>query len=71
VHNNIHIIFPYSTDKLDRFHRQFDAIRFIRVRQSFFSRVSPPLQLSTKLIVFKGIVFGKIGEPFLSLLHDA
>ena len=47
------------------------SIPFIFVRQSFFSRASPPLQLSTKLIVFKGIVFGKIGELFLSLLHDA
>ena len=71
VHNNIHIIFPYSTDKLDRFYNTFKSIQFIFVRQSFFSRASPPLQLSTKLIVFKGIVFGKIGEPFLSLLHDA
>ena len=71
VHNNIHIIFPYSTDKLGRFYNIFKSIPFIFVRQSFFSRASPPLQLSTKLIVFKGIVFGKIGEPFLSLLHDA
>ena len=47
------------------------SIQFIFVQQSFFSRASPTLQLSTKLIVFKGIVFGKIGEPFLSLLHDA
>ena len=71
VHNNIHIIFPYSTDKLDRFYNTFQSIQFIFVRQSFFRRASPPLQLSTKLIVFKGIVFGKIGEPFLRLLHDA
>jgi len=39
--------------------------------RAFSVELLPPLQLSTKLIVFKGIVFGKIGEPFLSLLHDA
>ena len=54
VHNDIHIIFPYSTDKLDRFYNMSKSIPFIFIRQSFFSRVSPPLQLSTKLIVFKG-----------------
>ena len=43
VHNNIHTIFPYSTDKLDRFYNTFKSIQFIFVRQSFFSRASPPL----------------------------
>ena len=50
VHNNIHIIFPYSTDKLGRFHRLSDAIRFIRVRQSFFSRASPPYSFPQNLL---------------------
>ena len=52
VHNNFHIIFPYSTDKLGRFHRQFDVIRFIRVRQSFFNRASPPLTAFHKTYCF-------------------
>ena len=70
VHNKIDSLFPYLTDKLDKFHRQFDTIRFICVRQGFFSRALP-LQLFTELIAFKGIVFGKMGEPCPALLRGA
>ena len=39
--------------------------------RAFSVELLPPLQLFTKLIVFNGIVFSKMREPLLSLLHDA
>ena len=71
VHNKIDSLFPDSSNKLDCFHKALKSIRLIFAGQGLLRFDLFPYCFSTKIVIFKGTVSIKIGEPCPALLRDA